>query len=176
MKHARFLVACIGFGTAIVVLAVSLASSAPSAYSTGDKFKANDKQFYFSGEILPDHLLYPAVMVADKIKFEMSSPTEKIYVSTTYANLRLESALKLLNKDNSTLALTTLTKSQKYLLMAAEMTIKLELLEKTREYVLKTLQWHLSKHEEIKEQFSESEKSLIDELDKESQVFVEKLK
>jgi hypothetical protein len=176
MKHTRFLATCIGFGMAILVLGISLASSVPSVYSTGDQFKTNDKQFYFSGEILPDHLLYPAVMAADKVKFEMSSPIEKIYAGTTYANLRLESALKLLEKENCPLALTTLTKSQKYLLMAAQMTLELDASEKTREHVLKTLEWHLSKHQEIKEKFSEGEKNIIDNLDGESRIFVEKLK
>lgn len=166
----------LGFGVALVVLAISLVSSTPSVYSAGDQFKSNDKEFYFNGEILPDHLLYPAVMVADKIKISTAAPAEQLTLLVTYANLRLDSAEKLLNKDNHTLALTTLTKSQKYLLQAAHATLDQQPGPTTTTYVYKTLLYHLNRHQSLKDKFSESEKNVIDQLDMEIAVFVDSLK
>lgn len=172
MKIARITFAFTGLMVATAILGVSLASSAPTAYSAGDKIRTNDKQFYLDGDILPDHVLYPLIMVADKIKLESSSPTEQIYLSTTYANLRLDATIQLLHKDSTSLALTTLTKSQKYLLNASQMSLEGEASQKTLNHVLKTVQFHVGKHGQIKESFSESEKSIIDMLDMELEVYM----
>lgn len=176
MKPLRITFSIIGLFTASAVLAVSLASSVPSVYSASDRFKANDKQFYLDGEILPDHTLYPVVMMADRLKLEMAQPNEKITVYTTYANLRLSAAQQLLDKENYQLALTTLTKSQKYLLKAAQETLDQNPSPTTKNHVLKTLLYHINKHQQIKEQFSQEGKNVIDELDMECQVFVDSLK
>ncbi|NCN03994.1 MAG: hypothetical protein GW942_02875, partial [Candidatus Pacebacteria bacterium] len=158
------------------VLAVSLASSVPSVYSASDKIRTNDKQFYLNGEILPDHTLYPLVMVADKAKLMAAKPDERINIYTTYANLRLSAAQQLLDKDQTQLALTTLTKSQKYLLKASQETIEQNPANVTKVHVLKTLVYHIDKHQEIKDQFSQEERNIIDQLDMESRVFVDTIK
>ncbi|MDH5533397.1 MAG: DUF5667 domain-containing protein [Candidatus Pacebacteria bacterium] len=176
MKPLKITFSIFGLFVASAVLAVSLASSVPSAYSAGDKFKSNDKQFYLNGEILPDHTLYPVVMAADKLKLEMANPQEKINIYTTYANLRLSAVESLLEKDNPQLALTTLTKSQKYLLRAASETINQDSSQATKLHVLKTLLYHTNKHQQLKEQFSAEEKNIIDQLDMECLVFVDSLK
>lgn len=176
MKPLKITFSIIGLFVASSVLAVSLASSAPSAYSTEEKFKANDKQFYLDGKILPDHTLYPIVMVADKIKLEMAKPQDKIEIYTTYANLRLSAVEQLLERGNPQLAMTTLTKSQKYLLKAAGEAIKEDSSPATRLHVLKTLIYHINKHQQLKEQFSAEEKNIIDKLDMECLVFVDSLR
>jgi len=176
MKPLKITFSIVGLFIASGVLAVSLASSVPSVYSAGDKFKTNDKQFYLNGEILPDHTLYPLVMIADKAKLTMAKPHEKIHVYTTYANLRLSASQQLLEKDHQQLALTTLTKSQKYLLKAAQITIDQNPSEATKLHVLKTLIYHTNRHQEMKDQFSQEEKNIVDQLDMECQVFVDSLK
>lgn len=176
MKSGKITLSILGLFAASGVLAVSLASSVPSVYSAGDKIKTNDKQFYLDGEILPDHTLYPLVMVADRIKLEMSPESEKIHIYTTYANLRLGAAEQLLEKNQNPLALTTLTKSQKYLLKAAQETIDQNPARPTKEHVLKTLIYHTNIHKEIKKKFSADEKNVVDQLDMECQVFVDSLK
>lgn len=176
MKPLKITFSIFGLFIASGVLAVSLASSVPSVYSSNDKFRTNDKQFYLNGEILPDHTLYPLVMVADKAKLMTAKPNERINIYTTYANLRLSAAQQLLEKDQPQLALTTLTKSQKYLLKAAQETIEQNSANATRLHVLKTLVYHIDKHQQIKEQFSQAERNIIDQLDMESRVFVDSLK
>jgi hypothetical protein len=176
MKPLKITFSIIGLFAASAVLAVSLMSSVPSVYSAGDKFKANDKQFYLDGEILPDHTLYPIVMAADKVKLELARPQDKIHVYTTYANLRLSASEQLLEKDNPQLALTTLSKSQKYLLKAAQETIDQNPADSTRLHVLKTLLYHTNKHQQLREKFSPEGKMLVDELDMECLVFVDSLK
>jgi hypothetical protein len=176
MKPYKITLSIFGLFIASGVLAVSLASSVPSVYSASDRFKKNDTQFYLNGDILPDHTLYPMVMIADKIKLEMAQEHQKITIYTTYANLRLQAAIQLLEKDQNQLALSTLTKSQKYLLKAAQTTLEQNPSDTTKEHVLKTLTYHINKHQEIKDQFSHEEKNVVDQLDMESQVFVDSLK
>lgn len=176
MNKGKITITIIGLFAASGVLAVSLASSVPSVYSAGDRIKTNDKQFYFDGEILPDHTLYPLVMVADRVKLEMAPDKEIIQIYTTYANLRLGAAEQLLEKGETQLALTTLTKSQKYLLKAAQATIDQNPPTSTKQHVLKTLLYHTNRHEELKDRFSPEEKNVIYQLEMESQVFVDSLK
>lgn len=176
MKPLKVLISIVGFSIAILILAVSLISSTPSVYSAGDQPKNNDREFYLNGDILPDHVLYPAVMLADRFKLETAHPDEKLTIYITYANLRLDSAEKLLNKDNQPLAISTLTKSQKYLLQAAQATLDQKPAKSTTTFVYKTLLYHLNRHQQLKNRFTDSEKSVIDQLDHEIAVFVEDLK
>lgn len=176
MKPFKVGLSLFGLLIAVLILAVSLVSSTPSVYSAGELPKSNDKEFYLDGDILPDHVLYPVVMVMDKIKLETSSPSQKITLFITYANLRLDSAEKLINKSENAFALTTLTKSQKYLLQAAGATLEQKPSETTSIFVYKTLLYHLNRHKQIKNHFTDSEKNVIDQLDREIQVFVDSLK
>jgi len=176
MQPYKWLLSLGGLLIASLILAISLISSTPSAYSVGDEFKTNDKEFYFGTEILPDHLLYPAVMIADKIKLETAKKEEKLITYITYANLRLDSSEKLLNKDSHPLALTTLTKSQKYLLKAAEFAQENHPNPTATLYVYKTLLYHLSRHQQLMERFSDEQRPVIEQLDREILVFVDSLK
>ncbi|MCL4208967.1 hypothetical protein KJZ63_05070, partial [Patescibacteria group bacterium] len=78
MKPLKVLISFLGLCIAILILAVSLVSSTPSVYSAGDQPKTNDKEFYLEGDILPDHVLYPVVMMADKVKLTTARPEERL--------------------------------------------------------------------------------------------------
>ncbi len=82
--------------------------------------KVSERKFYVGERILPDHVLYPLLMVADKIILNVSSGNRKIYVKIRLADDRLYSAIKLLEKNQESLALSTMTKSQKYLITASQ--------------------------------------------------------
>ena len=73
------------------------------------------RKFYVQKEILPDHSLYPLLMVVDRFRLEMADRERRIYLLVAYAKRRLFYATRLAEKEEITLALTTLTKSQKYL-------------------------------------------------------------
>ncbi len=176
MKPLKVFISFFGLCIAMLILAVSLVSSTPSVYSAGDQPKTNDREFYLDGDILPDHVLYPVVMIADRVKLTTASPEEKLTLLVTYANLRLDSAEKLLHKKDQPMAIATLTKSQKYLLRAAQETIDQQPAPTTTHFVYKTLLYHLNRHQQLKPYFSDSERNVVDQLDREIKVFVDSLK
>jgi len=157
------------------ILGVSLMSSVPSAYSFSQQFKNNDKQFYLDEDILPDHVLYPALMVADKVKMKLANDTEQVYLATTYANLRLRAAQELLAKNNPPLALATYSKSQKYLLRAAGAALATTDNPELRQHVLQTMLFHHQESKKVREEFDEEGKQAVVQLDNECQVFVKEL-
>lgn len=81
--------------------------------------RVSERRLYFSNRILPDHLLYPVLMIADRVILNLTFGDEKIYVKLGMAEDRLKSAKILLEKNQEELALSTMTKSQKYLFSAA---------------------------------------------------------
>lgn len=81
--------------------------------------KVSSKKLYFSKRILPDHIFYPLLMIADKSLLSISSEESKIFLRIRLAQDRMISSKSLLEKGEESLALTTLTKSQKYLILAA---------------------------------------------------------
>ncbi len=104
-------------GFAIVF--ASLYSANDHSYSLGDT--ASRRHFYISAEILPDHLLYPVVMMIDKTALASAkTPAERIRIQVNYAHRRLNSARTLSAHNKPGMALSTLTKSQKYLNQAAQ--------------------------------------------------------
>jgi hypothetical protein len=166
----KFLFSLLAIFVATGILTMSLLSSA-AAYTNTPQVKWNERQLYFSDQILPDHVLYPALMAADKVKLETSSDLEKVYLKTTYANLRLEATQELLDKGNQDLALTTLTKAEKYLLEAASDALCDEIPDHTREHVLKTMLYHHLLTQKLKTQFDENQWPVIDQLNEECKIF-----
>lgn len=82
--------------------------------------RLSERKFYVGERILPDHVFYPLLMIADKIILNVSTGNRRIYVKIRLADDRLNSALILLEKNQESLALSTMTKSQKYLITAAQ--------------------------------------------------------
>lgn len=80
-----------------------------------DAGNLKSRKFYVNKEILPDHSLYPLLMAVDRLRLSMADRERRIYLLMAYANRRLFYATRLLEKEELTLALTTFTKSQKYL-------------------------------------------------------------
>lgn len=98
------------FGTSLLMASQVRSSAFP---------RVSERKLYFSNRILPDHVFYPILMVADRAILFFSFGNEKIYVKMGMAEDRLKSARILLEKDQEELALSTMTKSQKYLFSAA---------------------------------------------------------
>jgi len=113
----RLLLSTLAFMFAVGILLTSLAT-ATQVNSSGDK-PSRTRELYFNREILPDHALYPALMAGDRLKLETASNTDRIFLEIQYSNARLEMATQLLEQDKNDLAVSTLTKSLKYLELAA---------------------------------------------------------
>lgn len=105
------LVSALFFSIFILFTSFNISSQAKLA----DAENLKNRKFYVNKEILPDHSLYPLLMAVDRLRLSMADRERRIYLLMAYANRRLFYATRLLEKEELTLALTTLTKSQKYL-------------------------------------------------------------
>ncbi|MGD9129612.1 MAG: DUF5667 domain-containing protein [Candidatus Woesebacteria bacterium] len=173
MKNLRF-IASIGallFGIAIVAASLSSASIVQ-----GQEETVSQKKLYWSQTILPDHIFYPFVAAADRIKLEIASPSEKPYLQIEYANRRLAYSKELLEKGNQGLALTTLTKSQKYLIFAVQEAIDNDQAPAlTKKYLKDALEQHMTEVKNMISKFSASERDVIEKLCAETQTLKEQL-
>lgn len=173
MIKLRFVGTVLALSTAVGILFISLSTvSAVQSASGVDQ----PKHFYMEGTLLPDHVAYPIVMMVDRAHLEAATPVEQVYLKTEYANRRLEYAEKLLEKDNSNLAVTTITKSQKYLLSAARQAIENDMSDTVIKHVIATIEYHKEQTALLANQLSDNERAIIDGLNEECSVIVEQLK
>lgn len=163
-----------------VLFGVFIFTSSLVTYSqqgTTSPENVSSKKFYIDGKVLPDHVLYPSLMVVDKGLQLITSGDSKVYLQIRLAQDRMLSAKKLLDKDQEVLALSTLTKSQKYLILASE-----ELFSK-EDYSKETAKDLLLAFEENTQNLSEIEKNFeniptnpIGDLVSESNMLIEIIK
>jgi len=158
-----------------LVLAVSLLKSVPVVHSS--QGEPGSPSFYVNGEVLPDHIFYPILMVRDRLRLEAAEPTERLYLQTEYANRRLRAGLDLLAKDNQLLALTTITKAQKYLLRSSEeaMDSQPPVGQAVLSHVVRTIEFHSAAVASVKDQFSDQDRAVLDKLQAELEVVAQRL-
>lgn len=119
MKAGSFIIQSSVLLVGLIIVFASLYSANDTSYSLGDT--ASRRHFYISAEILPDHLLYPVIMMIDRTALASAkTPAERIRIQVNYAHRRLNSARTLSAQHKPGMALSTLTKSQKYLNQAAQ--------------------------------------------------------
>lgn len=116
MDKRKFFLAVFAVILGIIIFAASLFTYSDKAGSGVEK--VSKKKFYLNGKILPDHIIYPGLMILDRTLIAISDDEAKMYLKIRLAQDRMISAQKLLQKGEEVLALTTLTKSQKYLILA----------------------------------------------------------
>lgn len=163
---------CLGLG----ILGVSLFYGSSQSFSISGETGTLPKELYFDEDLLPDHVLYPVLMAVDRVRLESAPELEQLYLRTEYANRRLQYTQDLLDKDKTELAYTTLTKSQKYLLYAAQdMLSYSDLPENSQAHVLRTIQYHQEKNKALSSHFSDQQRSDIDMFLMESQALLDQL-
>lgn len=99
-----------------IVLLVSLFTS--NRMQTGQSARLPATRMYLSEQILPDNALYLPLMVRDRVRLVTTAKEEQVFLKLEYAEARYQSAVALVDKGQEQLAITTMTKSQKYLLQA----------------------------------------------------------
>jgi hypothetical protein len=112
-KFFKYLLISVAIILSIFILFTSFNISSQSKMLDTGNLKS--RKFYVKKEILPDHSLYPLLMVFDRLRLSMADRERRLYLLTAYANRRLFYATRLINKGEEALALTTFSKSQKYL-------------------------------------------------------------
>lgn len=167
MKHMRLLLSSMGLLLGCAILGISLSAGNTMAQSAGDTYESSKKQFYVNEAFLPDHIGYPVLMAVDRLKLEMDTPQERVYTQVEYAQRRFVYAEELVEKDNLPLALTTVTKAEKYLINAAHEALELEDGENQRRYVEKTLIYYQTYLEDFKTQLPDADRTIVDHLQQE---------
>lgn len=168
----------LGIGTAVIaaicILLLSLASSVMGAHSNTSLLS---KSFYIDDVTLPDHISYPFLMMIDRVRLEVASDHEQVYLKTEYANRRLLYSVELLKRDNTSLAVSTLTKAQKYLLYAAGIVFSENMSDHYAVHVSKTIEYHLKQIDRIfsNDVLNDQEKAVIDRLNEELRVILSQL-
>lgn len=157
-------------GMLIVVISITAANPVLSA-----EINESEKQFYFGQTILPDHVMYPVLMVADRAKLESVNGEEEVYTRVMYSVRRLEATEELLKKNKKDMAYTTLTKSQKYLLQAGHTVIDDKHSDELAAYVEKALIAHNQAVELIRADFSPEYYAQVNQLMQENNAMVAQL-
>jgi len=126
----KFLIVCGVFIFAFTILSVSILSSSAIVYpSVGPMIEGNSPksdaseinyQFPPAGTVLPDSPFWPLKALRDKIWYLISpSPLKKAQLALLFSDKRLVAAQTLLKDGKPDIAVSTLTKGEKYLEIAA---------------------------------------------------------
>ncbi len=144
------------------VLLISL-FTATSASSSGNHSLAG-KKLYFGKEILPDNVLYPVMMAADRVQLETASAYDQVFIQVEYANRRLDYAQQLLEQKKEALAVSTLTKAEKYLHNAVYEAIDIKAPHSVKERLQKSLEYHSAQIKKMSPQFTDANRASLDKL------------
>lgn len=174
-KKYRFGLALIALFFGLSVLGVSLVVTS-NVLSTGGQSMASRK-FYFASDIKPDHILYPVFMVFDRVSLEMSSPEEQVNLSLLYAQRRFDHGVELLESGDKELALSTFSKSQKYLMAALNQSDLADINDKERKRLIILVEKQTRELNLVADQkFDGSETHALKKLIKETQVLLDRVK
>lgn len=150
-----------GFTIFVISLLVSFSATRVRQYEQ-DGFV-----IYFNREILPDHLLYPVFMAADRLELMIASDEETVVLQLDFAQKRLDSALALLQHEKTDLAFTTLSKAHQYLMQANQGVVEHPIWAKYKRFLQELDQKFLGQYQLLHEQFSDSQKATLDKMSEE---------
>lgn len=174
MERLRLLFSLVALVFGLGIVGISLSAVSP-VLSSGTEFRESQRELYWDGTILPDHLAYPVVMLVDRVRLEAASPLERIELQIEYSQRRFVYAEQLLERNKPDLALSTVTKSQKYLLLAAQDAIASDVAPETQEKVKQLLVERIPALRELNMRFSDSDRVVVDALIGESNSTIDHL-
>lgn len=171
----RLFLSFLAFAFGLGLVGVSLLTT--DAVEAGENDMSAKK--LYMGQVLPDHIAYPLLMAMDRFYLETANDTERIYKQIEYSNRRLFYTQELLAQDDVEklpLALSTLTKAEKYLIKASLESMELESADETvRDIVLRSLRYHRSELDKLAHKFTNSQRPILDELKTQEQALLEQL-
>jgi hypothetical protein len=183
MKKVNYLFLLFAVLFSVFILFISLQSANKNELKGNPSLMSG--KFYVAKEILPDHSLYPLLMIVDRLRLEMSDSEKRTYLLVSYSNRRLFYSKKLLDKGNSSLALITMDKALKYLNRAMHENIVL--LEKENNnkktedqslafFVLESFDKHMDFITNNKNKFNNEESAALESLSIQSLSLADKLR
>jgi hypothetical protein len=182
LKKLHYLLVPLSIIVAFLVLFISLQSANLRNLDANSNFKK--RRFYLEKEILPDHSFYPILMIVDRLRLNLADQERQPYLEAAYANRRFFYATRLLEKGEVSLATTTYSKAQKYLLQSLSATIallesadqfKLAQRQELAFFVLENSEIGMSLFYDNRDQLDAEGKVVLDPLEKEILVLQEKL-
>ncbi len=102
---------------AALILATSLVSSNRAVNGAKERFST--LEFYWGSQLLPDHPFYAVLMARDRAQLWLAGADKEPTLRFQYAEKRYQAARSLAIKNKPDLAISTLSKSQIYVLDAA---------------------------------------------------------
>lgn len=159
----------------VVILALSLLT-ANNLTMRGSGVPGQQWKFYLGREILPDNILYPLLMIRDRLVLDYSSPSDQVTLKLAYAEERFATAQRLLEHDEGSLAVSTITKYQKYVISAGYQVLELEAPEKNQlEAALSAAYRSLERTEGLSKLYPEYDLNSINQLRDDTRIVITKL-
>lgn len=168
----RFFLSLLALAFGGVILFTSLAM-APAASSNG-AHTSSERSLYF-GSILPDHVFYPVVMAVDRLQLETASPSERIFMEVEYAHRRLGYAEELLKDKKEDLAVSTITKAEKYLYNSLEEAKEFQSSDSIRQRIGRAIEYHSKELRELSPQLTDANRAIIDRTLEQNQAVLQSL-
>lgn len=157
-----------------IVLVVSLFSAAK--LGSDRNLTASGLTWYWHRPILPDHLAYPLLMLVDRLALITTKGTSaRVHMQVNYSHRRLQAATDLIEKKKPSLALTTLTKAQKYLNRAAFEALKLDATLMDKRLVIIAIENFDSEIKKLEPNFTEFDQGVLEQLHRDAEILEEKL-
>lgn len=165
-------IAVAGIATIIFVLAISIMRQtlyAPTAAEVQARSGITVRQRLWElreWPPAPDHPLYPVRMAHDQLRLRLATADARPLLRLEFATDRLHSAKRLLARQRQSLALTTLTKSTKYVLAASGDALRSSPHSSSlvREKMSEAISVQINELTALKQSFSDEQKSTIDSL------------
>jgi len=101
------------FGLGVFLISLTTALS-------GSREVVGERQLYFGREILPDHVFYPMVALADRVELWATPEPDRVVIQEELARKRLAAAEQLYSQGKIDLAWVTLRKAHQYALEAKQ--------------------------------------------------------
>lgn len=124
----------------------------------------------------PDHPVYPLLMARDRVRLLLAPLERRVILKIEYANHRLALSKTLKDRSRYTLAITTITKAEKYLLSANEdlTHVSAPELASQRALLMQTIDTHAREITAMKPAFSDEQKAILDRLLMETAIVYER--
>ncbi len=122
------------------------------------------RRLYFGREILPDHVLYPLVVGADRLRMEMVPPEERAVMQLSLAERSFEYARELMAGGQQEMAASTFLESQQHLFSALEAIDEVENSDEISGALRARLQIQTYMLEQYRNDFMEDRRQQIDGL------------
>lgn len=147
---------------AALILTTSLVSSNRAANGAQQRFST--LQFYWGKQVLPDHPFYSVLMARDRVGLWLASDDREPRLRLQYAERRYQIARELAAQDKAELAISTLSKSQTYVLDAVRQLEATELSPQERVELRFAIEHSLYRMELFHEQYPALDTSMLQSL------------